>query len=120
MPLTFVTVSGQIDFVFRSVPLKLLQSVFGMTNMNPNGTFKPFGIVAVIICVPTYMLILSLNTHRGVKFWTEKTHALLRHVGIAFTFLFRLGKKAGSFEPSEDDCMHFNLHPEKRMRLIVL
>ncbi len=61
--------------------------------MSPDDSFKPFGIVTVIICLPTYMLILSLNTTRGLEFWREKTRALFRYIAGAITFLFRSDKK---------------------------
>ena len=52
------------------LPLTFVTSVFGMTNMDPNDNFVHFGIVTVVICVPTYMLIGSLNTGSGFEFWS--------------------------------------------------
>ena len=56
------------------LPLTFVTSVFGMTNMNPDEGFQHFGIVTVVICLPTYMLIGSLNTESGFEFWTHKIH----------------------------------------------
>lgn len=56
------------------LPLTFVTSVFGMTNMNPKDNFARFGIVTLVICLPTYMLIGSLNTERGFEFWTRKIH----------------------------------------------
>jgi hypothetical protein len=73
--------------------LILSQSIFGMTNMPPEDSFNPFGIVIVIICLPTYMLIGSLNTTRGLKFWSEKTQTLFRHIANAIAWVFRSDKR---------------------------
>lgn len=56
------------------LPLMFVTSVFGMTNMDPNEGFVHFGIVTVVICLPTYMFIGSLNTANGFGFWTRKIH----------------------------------------------
>lgn len=62
--------------------------------MPPNDNFKPFGIVIVIICVPTYMLIGSLNTTSGLKFWSHKTNVFFSQIGHLFAATFaRLGYK---------------------------
>lgn len=63
------------------LPLTFVTSVFGMTNMPQNDSFHPFAIVTVIICVPTYMLIGSLNTTTGLQFWTTKTRSFFHNVG---------------------------------------
>ena len=56
------------------LPLTFVTSVFGMTNMDPNDNFVRFGIVTLAVCLPTYILIASLNTQSGFAFWTEKIH----------------------------------------------
>ena len=61
------------------LPLTFVTSVFGMTNMNPTASFRNFGIVLVVICVPTYILIGSLNTEDGLQFWSQQTKWLHRH-----------------------------------------
>ena len=62
------------------LPLTFVTSVFGMTNMDPRESFIHFGIVTAVICVPTYMLIGSLNTGSGFKFWTRLfTGAFWKH-----------------------------------------
>lgn len=71
------------------LPLTFVTSVFGMTNMNPTEGFKRFGIVLVAICVPTYILIGSLNTERGLRFWSKHTHWLYDHVW--YTLAWMLG-----------------------------
>lgn len=47
------------------LPLTFVTSVFGMTNMDPSDSFLPFGIVAAVICIPTYLLIGILNSDTG-------------------------------------------------------
>ena len=44
------------------LPLTFVTSVFGMTNMPPNDSFRPFGIVTATICVPTYFFLVSVNS----------------------------------------------------------
>ena len=60
------------------LPLTFVTSVFGMTNMDPQDNFVRFGIVTLVVCLPTYMLIGSLNTKSGFKFWTQKIRLLFR------------------------------------------
>lgn len=78
------------------LPLTFVTSVFGMTNMNPTATFKSFGIVLVVICVPTYIIIGSLNTESGLSFWSEQTKRLHRYAsyslaGVLGFFVFEPG-----------------------------
>lgn len=70
------------------LPLTFVTSVFGMTNMDPHDSFHPFGIVTAVICIPTYMLIGSLNTTSGVHFWRKKTKQFFAVLGRMFTNLF--------------------------------
>ena len=72
------------------LPLTFVTSVFGMTNMDPNEGFRHFGIVTVAICVPTYILIGSLNTDGGLQLWSRGTHWLRYHAlyTMARTFHF--------------------------------
>ena len=77
------------------LPLTFVTSVFGMTNMDPKDNFVRFGVVTVAICLPTYMLIGSLNTERGFEFWTEKIHLFFTlgfwtHICASFLSLFGL------------------------------
>jgi hypothetical protein len=53
------------------LPLTFVTSVFGMTNMPSDANFWRFGVVMVTVCVPFFLLIGSMNTSRGMKFWTE-------------------------------------------------
>jgi hypothetical protein len=95
------------------LPFTCVTSIFGMTNMNPQGSFIPFGIVTVFICVPTYMLIGSLHTNRGMKFWREETSTLFHSLGGFFIWVFGFGKRkntkdraegeAKETDPSKDD-----------------
>lgn len=45
------------------LPLTFVTSVFGMTNMQPNSSFLPFGVVTAVVCIPTYFLIGILNSY---------------------------------------------------------
>jgi hypothetical protein len=44
------------------LPLSFVTSVFGMTNMPPKDSFKPFSIVTATICVPTYFFLVCVNS----------------------------------------------------------
>lgn len=71
-----------------------IPSVFGMTNMPQNDSFKSFGIVFAVTCIPTYFLIGSLNTTSGLQFWSSKTNRLLTWIGHSFAaFLALFGFK---------------------------
>ncbi|KAL9600440.1 MAG: hypothetical protein Q9219_003193 [cf. Caloplaca sp. 3 TL-2023] len=70
------------------LPLTFVTSVFGMTNMPQNDSFHAFGIVTAVICLPTYMLIGSLNTNSGVHFWRRKTRQFFSFIGRIFTKVF--------------------------------
>lgn len=86
------------------LPLTFVTSVFGMTNMNPNDTFVPFGVVTACICFPTYLLILSLNTTRGLQFWARGPVAVLAYVREAFvSFLTGLGLKEAAKKIAHKD-----------------
>ena len=56
------------------LPLTFVTSVFGMTNMPQNDDFVRFGIVTLVVCFPTYLLIGSLSTESGFEFWKQKIH----------------------------------------------
>lgn len=78
------------------LPMTFVTSVFGMTNMPQNDSFKSFGIVFAVTCIPTYFLIGSLNTTSGLQFWSSKTNRLLTWIGhsfAAFVALFGLKPK---------------------------
>lgn len=56
------------------LPLTFVTSVFGMTNMPPKDSFKPFGIVTATICVPTYFFLVSVNS-------PETAASVLKRIG---------------------------------------
>ncbi|KAI4161609.1 MAG: hypothetical protein LQ342_004750 [Letrouitia transgressa] len=66
------------------LPLMFVTSVFGMTNMDPDDSFRPFGIATACICLPTYLLIGTLNTHSGLQFWKSKLKAFFSFLGHFF------------------------------------
>jgi Mg2+ and Co2+ transporter CorA len=62
------------------LPLMFVTSVFGMTNMPPKDSFRPFGIVTATICVPTYFFLVSVNS-------PETATSALKRVGWVLTLL---------------------------------
>ncbi|RDW67859.1 hypothetical protein BP6252_09255 [Coleophoma cylindrospora] len=61
--------------------IKLLTlSVFGMTNMPTEPRFEHFGITMATVCIPFFLLIGSLNTTMGMRFWVGKWHSLVSWV----------------------------------------
>ena len=62
------------------LPLTFVTSVFGMTNMPTAPHYWMFGITLATICVPSYLLIGSMNRSSGYDFWTVRTKALWRWI----------------------------------------
>ncbi|KAF2807142.1 uncharacterized protein BDZ99DRAFT_573034 [Mytilinidion resinicola] len=51
------------------LPLAFVTSVFGMTNLPSSVSMKSFGIALVFICIPSYTLIGSFMSERGMNGW---------------------------------------------------
>ena len=68
------------------LPLTFVTSVFSMTNIKYD-SFVPFGITTLVICLPTYMLIGSLNTTSGLQFWSKKTKKFFTPIGNLLNLL---------------------------------
>ena len=75
------------------LPLTFVTSVFGMTNMPTDKHYWMFAIVTATVCVPFFVLIGSLNTNKGMRFWRNRTSAAFDGVGGAFSWLARCGKR---------------------------
>ncbi|KAI9710125.1 MAG: hypothetical protein M1820_002927 [Bogoriella megaspora] len=75
------------------LPLTFVTTVFGMTNMPTEGHFWMFAIVLCTVCIPFFVLIGSMNTIRGMKFWRAKTKAVLRNIGYFLAWLTGIRKK---------------------------
>ncbi|EPE31466.1 Magnesium transport protein CorA, transmembrane region [Glarea lozoyensis ATCC 20868] len=63
------------------LPLTFVTSVFGMTNMSTEPHFWPFGVVLASVCLPCFLLVGSMNTYAGMRFWrnTAKTVSSYLH-----------------------------------------
>jgi hypothetical protein len=55
-----------------------------MTNIDQKMGFIPFGITLVTICAPTYTLIFSLNSPRGLKIIRQRTKMVFRRIILLF------------------------------------
>ncbi|KAI9725128.1 MAG: hypothetical protein M1828_003470 [Chrysothrix sp. TS-e1954] len=51
------------------LPLTFVTSVFGMTGIPTGDKFSHFAYSTIAICVPTYLLIGTLNTEAGLAWW---------------------------------------------------
>lgn len=60
--------------------MTFVTSVFGMTNMDQSANFTSFAIVTLTICVPTYLLIGSLNTATGLNYWMRETDKFYSYI----------------------------------------
>lgn len=85
------------------LPLTFVTSIFGMTNMPPNENFDRFGIVTACICLPTYLLIGSLNTTKGMAFWREEAAALWKRLVAICAWIFGLFHESQNREGALDD-----------------
>ena len=74
------------------LPLTFVTSVFGMTNMPQRDNYTDFAVVVAVVCIPFFILIGSLNTASGMKFWRAKTGAAFRSIVSFFAWLGRGGK----------------------------
>jgi CorA-like Mg2+ transporter protein len=81
------------------LPLTFVTSVFGMTNMPQEASFWRFGVVMVTVCVPFFLLIGSMNTSTGMRFWQEHLRALMRSFGSWLTW-WRQSPRLGSLSNS--------------------
>jgi len=66
------------------LPLTFVTSVFGMTNMPPNDSFRPFAITTACICLPTYLLILMVNDSDRFQYIISKCAWLFALVASCF------------------------------------
>ncbi|ETS86727.1 hypothetical protein PFICI_00555 [Pestalotiopsis fici W106-1] len=75
------------------LPLTFVTSVFGMTNMPTDEQYWNFGIVTACVCIPFFVLIGSLNSNRGMHFWSHKTRVFLQAVANFLAWLGRGGRQ---------------------------
>lgn len=74
-------------------------------NMPTSPQYWAFATVLVCVCVPFFLLVGSLNTRRGMRFWTHKTGLAFRGILHAFTWIVTLGrsKRAGASRRTHQD-----------------
>ncbi|KAI9687167.1 MAG: hypothetical protein M1822_002578 [Bathelium mastoideum] len=75
------------------LPLTFVTSVFGMTNMPADNDLWTFGVVTATVCVPFFVLVGSLNTTRGLRWWREKTGLGFRKMGGLLGWAVGVGRK---------------------------
>ena len=75
------------------LPLTFVTSIFGMTNMPTELHLWTFGVVTATVCIPFFVLVGSLNTTRGMRWWRQKTGIGLRKVAEFLGWAIGLGKR---------------------------
>ena len=72
--------------------------IFGMSTIDQDSGFEAFGIVVCVICIPTYLMIASLNTHKGLKWWKARFrdvyHGFLHVCAFLYMKLIRNQQRA--------------------------
>ena len=86
------------------LPLTFVTTVFGMTNMPKDPNFWMFGVVLATVCIPFFVLIGSLNTTRGMRWWREKSRVGLKKVAVFLAWMMERGwrRKRGVKHGGED------------------
>jgi len=64
-------------------PCMFVTGIFGMTNMPPADNFDHFAWSLIAICLPTYLLLIHINTDAGLAWWTATTSASWYRLCIA-------------------------------------
>lgn len=89
------------------LPLTFVTSVFGMTNMDPNASFWRFGVVMATVCVPFFLLIGSMNTSAGMRFWKDRFGSALMYLFACFTWTSgkkdQMRKRSGSMNSDNSE-----------------
>ena len=52
-----------------------------------------FSIVSCTVCVPFFILIGSLNTHKGMNWWRTRTSDLIEQISIFFAWIASRGRR---------------------------
>ena len=74
-------------------------------------SYKTFGIVTAVVCVPFFVLIGSLNTTRGMHFWRQKSRIALHKLAIFIAWLFGCGRKRDEKEVDLDEDLDVDIEP---------
>ncbi|OJD31404.1 mg2+ transporter zinc transport protein [Diplodia corticola] len=85
------------------MPLTFVTSVFGMTNMSTEHTFWEFGTVLVVVCVPFFLLIGSLNTTKGYEFWKARCKEVMKTSLWFLAFMSGLAPKASRPQKTQQE-----------------
>jgi hypothetical protein len=59
------------------LPLIFVATAFGMSNIPRELSFKPFIITLLAVCLPSWLLITTINTTFDDSIWRNKWHQLL-------------------------------------------
>jgi hypothetical protein len=90
------------------LPLTFVTSVFGMTNMSTEPRFWPFGVVLASVCIPCFLLVGSMNTNAGMRFWRNVAKSVQSHL--------RLKKRARKVRRSESQSSESDAEPNKKIQ----
>lgn len=85
------------------LPLTFVTSVFGMSNMPQKHDYWMFAIVISTVCVPFFILIGSLNTTRGMRFWREQFLMIFHFAGLMVAWIGSCGRRKNVVESIDSD-----------------
>lgn len=85
------------------LPLTFVTSVFGMTNMPVEHDYWQFGLVTGTVCVPFFIIIGTLNTTKGMRFWTSKMTSAFAAIYKFLYWVCTFGRSRDADTAESDD-----------------
>jgi hypothetical protein len=83
--------------------------------MDPHSSFVRFGIVAVCTCVPTYILIVGINSDKGAKFLDRAPNAVIEAIFYSIIWFAGLFLPNSKFIKTYKET-HFHKKKEERVQ----
>src|SRR5271154_3726115 len=83
--------------------------------MDPKDSFVHFGIVTVCICIPTYILIIGINSDKGAEFLDRAPNAVIEALFYSIIWLAGLFLSNSQFIKTYKDT-HFRKHQDDKVQ----